>query len=106
MFDMALNTLPSNRDCVWYYNTGDTRALLAQTSKPISNLTLKVTNNGFRAWFFTSVLLTALEHLERKIFRLLEIIPNIIDRGVLKNHRDGKFINVNFSLGSGLLRER
>ena len=106
MLDMALNTLLSYRDCVWYYNTGDTRAFLAQRSKPISNLTLKVTNNGFRAWFFSSILLTALEHLERKIFRLLEIIPIVIDRGVLKNHRDGKFININYSLRSGLLRER
>ena len=50
------------------------------------------------------MLLTALvEHLERKIFRLLEIIPIVI---VLKNNRDGKIIDLNFSLSSGLLRQR
>ena len=50
------------------------------------------------------MLLTALvEHLERKIFRLLEIIPIVIG---LKNNRDGKIIDLNFSLGSGLLRQR
>ena len=31
------------------YNTGDTRAFLAQGSKPTTKLTWKVTNNSFRA---------------------------------------------------------
>ena len=46
MFDMVLNTSLSYRDSVWFYNTGDTRAFLAQRSKPTTNtkLTSKVTN--------------------------------------------------------------
>ena len=105
MFDMVLNPPLSYRDSTWYYNTGETRAFLAQRSKPTTKLTSKVTDNRFRTWFFSSMLLTVLEYLERKIFRLLQIIPIVIGRGVLKNHRDGNVINLNFSLGSGLLRE-
>ena len=85
MFNMVLNTPLSYRDSIWYYNTGDTRAFLVRRSKPTTKLTSKVTSNSFRAWFFSSLLLTALEHLERKIFRLLKIIPIVIGWGLGKS---------------------
>ena len=86
MFDMVLNTPLSYRERIWYYNTGDTRVFLAQRSKPTTKLTLKITNKSFSAWLFSSMLLTALgERLERKIFRLLEVIPIVIGRGLEKS---------------------
>ena len=52
------------------------------------------------------MLLAALEHLGTKIFRLLQIIPIVKEAGVLKNHEDGRVINLNFSLVSELLRQQ
>ena len=46
---MALNAPLSYRDSTCYYNTGDTRAFLAQRSKPTAKVASKVTNNSFRA---------------------------------------------------------
>ena len=63
MFDMVLNTPLRHRDSICYYNTGETRAFLAQRSKPTTKLKSKVTNNSFRACFFSSMVLTALEYL-------------------------------------------
>ena len=85
MFDMVLNTSLSSRDSIWYYNTGDIRVFLVQRSKLTTKLTSKVTNNSLRAWFFWSILLTALNHLKRKIFRFLQIIPIVIGRGIEKS---------------------
>ena len=86
MFDMVLNTPLSYRDSIWYYNTGDdNRAFLAQRSKPITKLTWRVTNNIFKDWFFSSMFLTALEHVERKIFMLFQIIPIVIGRRLEKS---------------------
>ena len=67
MFDMVINTPPSNRDSIWYYNAVDIRAFLSQRSMPTTKLTSKVTNNSFKAWFFLSLLLTALESGEKNI---------------------------------------
>ena len=88
MFDMVLNTPLSYRDSILYYDTGNTRAFLAQRSKPTTKMTSKVTNNSFRAWFFSLMLLTALKHLERKIFSLLQIIPIVIGRGLEKSEME------------------
>ena len=73
MFDMVLNMPLSYRESIWYYNTSDTRAVVAQRSKPNTKLTLKVINKSFSAWLFSSMLLTALvEHLESfKLFQSL-----------------------------------
>ena len=101
MFDLVLNTPLSYWDSIWYYNIGDTRAFLVRRSKS-TKLTSKVNHNSFRAWFFSLMLLPALEHPERKTFRLLQIIPIVLGRG----HRDVKTINLNFSLGSGLFCQR
>ena len=87
IFGMVLNTLLSYKDSTWYYNTGDTTAFLAQRSKPTTKLTSKVTNNSFRAWFFVSMLCTALEHLEKEILRLLQIIPIVTGTGLEKLQR-------------------
>ena len=59
--------------------------LLAQKSKSTTKLITKVANNSFRARCFSSMLLTALEHLDRKTFRLFQIIPTVIGRGVEKS---------------------
>ena len=85
MFDMFLNMSLSYTDSIWYYNSDETRTLLPQRSKPTPKLTTKVTNNSFRAWFFSTMLLTALENLERKRFRLLQVIPIVIGRGTKKS---------------------
>ena len=84
MSDMVLNTPLSYRDSIWYYNAGDTRAFLAQRSNPATKLTSKATINSSGAWFFLTMLLTALEHLERKIIRFLQITPIVIGRGLEK----------------------
>ena len=78
MFGMVLNTPLSYRDSIWYYNTGDTRAFLAERSKLTTKLTSKVTNNSFRTWFFSSRLLNALGHLKRNMFWLLQIISPLV----------------------------
>ena len=77
---MGLNTPLSYRNSIWYYNTGDIRAILAQRSYPITKSTSKVTNINLKAHFFLSILLTALEYLEKKIFSLLQVIPIVIGR--------------------------
>ena len=40
MSDMVLNTPLSYRDNILYYSTGDTRAFVAQRSKPSTKMTL------------------------------------------------------------------
>ena len=88
MFGIVLNTPLSYRESIWYYSTDDTRAFLAQRSKPTTKLTSKVTNKRLSTWLFSSMLLTVLlEHLERKIFRLLQIIPIVTGRGLEKSWR-------------------
>ena len=88
MFDIVLNTPLSYRESIWYYNTDDTRAFLAQRSKPTTKLTSKVINKSLSTWLFSSMLLTVLlEHLERKIFRLRQIIPIVTGRGLEKSWR-------------------
>ena len=71
----------SYRDSIWYYNKGDTRASLAQRSK-LTKLTSKVIHHSLRLQsLILFFLLSALEHLARKIFRFLKIIPIVIDKG-------------------------
>ena len=78
---------------------------LAERSKSTKRLTAVVINNSFRASFLSSIPFTASEYLERKTFRMLQIIPNVVSRG-LKNHLDGKIIKLNFCTSPGLLHQR
>ena len=82
--DMVLNTSLSYRDSIWYYNQDTLEHFLSQRSKQSTKLTAQVTNNNLRAWFLSSILLNALEQMERKIFRLLQIIPTVIGKGLEK----------------------
>ena len=60
------------------------KQFLAQRSKSITKFTAKITNS-FRTRFLSSMLLTALEHLERKTFRLLQILSTVIGRDLEKS---------------------
>ena len=53
MLGIVQTTSLSCRDSIRYYNTGDT--FLAQRFKPATKLKVKVTNNGLRVWFLSSV---------------------------------------------------
>ena len=57
---------------------------LPQKSKRCTKLTAQVTNITLTTKFLLSVLLTALEYLERKAFRLVQVIPTAIGRGLEK----------------------
>ena len=84
MFDILLNTPLSYIDSIWYYNIGETRVFLAQKSK-LTQLASKLINSRLRLQSLIFFLLAALEHLEREIFRLLQIIPIVIDKFLKKS---------------------
>ena len=67
---------------------------LAQRSNKTTKLTVKKTNNSFRTWFLSSKLITALEHLEIKTFRLPQIISNVIDKGLEKSKKWKKILKL------------
>ena len=87
MFDMVLNTSLSYRASVWFYNTGDTRAFLAQRSKPTTNtkLTSKVTNQ--RRIHFEELQTVSFEvELIINNAPLTYVYPNTIETCLTPNH--------------------
>ena len=69
------------RESIWHYNTADNRAFLAQRSKPNAKFMAKVAKASEPHCLW---LLTALEHLKRKTFRLIKTISGI-GRGLEKS---------------------
>ena len=79
-----------SRNKFWFLNVASSFPLRKlQSARYTFYITIanNITNNSFRAWFLSAVLLTASEHLEIKAFMLLQITATVIARGFEKSER-------------------
>ena len=71
-----------NLACFCFFETPVLRFTLLPYYRQTTKLRAEVTNNSFKDWFLSSVLLTDLRYLEGRTCRLIQIISTVISRGL------------------------